>query len=103
MNSQEHKDVINSDDIVTLEIEYIVQGSMSTKIKKVPIKVIDNTKLPYTVQPDGKSIVYLLVDMIKEMELLIKEHGPKVGITCHHCGMGQYAEEIVVLKERKNE
>lgn len=66
-------------------------------------EAIDDTKAPFTGQKDGKCHVYLLRDKIERYQALIDKHGLDVGYTTHHCGMGNYSTELVILKPYDHE
>lgn len=69
------------------------------KVRASSVTAADNTKAPYTGQPNDTCRVYLFKDTIKLMQAFVDQYGPNVGLTNHHCGMGQYSDEIVVLDE----
>ena len=62
------------------------------------IEAIDDSKAPYTGQPDGTARVWLFKDLVEHYQRLLAKYGPLGGYTHHHCGMGHYTEEIVVLE-----
>lgn len=62
-----------------------------------PYRAIDDSKAPFTGQPDGTSTVYLLTDKIAALQALVDKHGPMVGETTHHCGMGNHSTELCIL------
>ncbi len=61
------------------------------------IIAIDDSKAPYTGQPDGTCRVSLFKSMIEKMQKVIDKHGDQVGYTIHHCGMGRDVGELVLL------
>lgn len=63
-----------------------------------PYRAIDDSKAPYTGQPEGTSNVYLLKDRIIALQALVDKHGPMVGEVYHHCGMGIYSTELCILE-----
>jgi hypothetical protein len=63
-----------------------------------PYRAIDDSKSPYTGQPEGTSQVYLLKERIAALQALVDKHGPMVGEVNHHCGCGIYSTELCVLE-----
>ncbi len=63
---------------------------------------IDDTKYPYTSQPDGTAKVYLFKDLVAHMQRCIAQHGDMVGFTNHHVGMGRDSREMVVIRRNIN-
>lgn len=62
-----------------------------------PIVAIDDSKSPYTDQPDGTCKVYLFKPIIARMQRLVDKHGDNLGWTNHHCGMGMHSTELCLL------
>jgi len=79
------------------KINVIGNGKLSLAAN--PIEAIDDSKYPWTGQPNGKCVVFLLKDIVATYNQLILHHGENVGITNHHCGMGNYLQEIVILED----
>lgn len=77
----------------------VVAGSATDVLTPATVvKALDNSKAPWTGQPDGTAPVYLFRDMITLMQCYVDRYGDQVGYTHHHCGMGRYSDEIVVLE-----
>lgn len=70
------------------------------------VEALDDTKepfigQPFIGQPNGKSNVILLKDIVHKMQGLIFDWGDNIGLCEHHCGMGNYCEELVLIEKIK--
>lgn len=81
---------------------HIVCCAGTEQHRPVAIEAIDDTKAPYTGQVDGLCRVWLFKDLIARYQHLMAQHGEMSGYTTHHCGMGNYLDEIVRLEPNPN-
>ncbi len=96
--------VSKENNIKNKHIPYCIQvigtpiGQMQDSWRISGIKAVDNSKLPFTGQPDGTCDVFLLKKLRDKISSIIDKYGDNVGYTIHHCGMGMDSEELCLLK-----
>jgi hypothetical protein len=67
------------------------------------IRAYDDSKWPWTGQPDDHCSVQLLKPIVDQYQKMINKYGENVGFTLHHCGMGKDSYEFVILEENNTE